>query len=144
MKTRLLEIAAAAVLLALPAHAAGTVTVKDGWFRSLPAKLPAGGYFTLHNGGTESVTLTGAESPACGMLMLHKTENKGGTGMMMEMPSIKIAAGNDLVFAPGDYHLMCMDPTPAMKPGAKVKVTLDFADGAKVVSDFIVKDAKGQ
>ncbi len=139
----LLELVLAALLLAAPAHAAD-VTVKDGWFRSLPANLPAGGYFTLHNGGMIAVTLTGASSPACGMLMLHRTENKGGTGMMMDMPSIKLAAGSDLTFTPGDYHLMCMDPTAAMKPGASVPVTLDFADGAKITSSFAVKNARGQ
>jgi hypothetical protein len=143
MKTHLLEIAAAALLIAAPAQAA-TVSVKDAWFRSLPAKLPAGGYFTLHNGGTQTVTLTGAESPACGMLMLHKTESKNGTGMMMDMPTIAVSAGSDLKFAPGGYHLMCMDPTPAMKPGATVSVTLEFADGTRTHVPFAVKNAKGQ
>lgn len=140
---RKVEIVLAALLAAAPACAAN-VTVKDGWFRSLPAKLPAGGYFTLHNGGAETVTLTGAESPACGMLMLHKTEDKNGTGMMMDMASVPVPSGSDVAFAPGGYHLMCMDPTPAMKIGASVPVTLEFADGSKVIANFVVKNAKGQ
>ncbi|HWA31004.1 MAG TPA: copper chaperone PCu(A)C [Rhizomicrobium sp.] len=135
---------AALAMLSAPAHATDTVTVKDGWFRSLPAKLPAGGYFTLHNGGAATIKLTGAQSPACGMIMLHKTEEKNGTGMMMEVPSIDVPPGGDLTFAPGNYHLMCMDPTPAMKPGAMVKVTLEFADGTQAVSDFAVKNAAGK
>jgi len=140
---RKFDIVIAALLMAAPACAAN-VTVNDGWFRSLPAKLPAGGYFTLHNGGAQTITLTGADSPACGMLMLHKTEDKNGTGMMMDMPSIPVPAGSDLKFAPGSYHLMCMDPTPEMKIGASVPVTLDFADGSKVTASFAVKNAKGQ
>lgn len=144
MREHLLEIAAAIALLALPAHAADNVTVKDGWFRALPANLPAGGYFTLHNGGTATIKLTGAESPACGMIMLHKSEQQNGAGTMMEVPSIAVAAGADLTFAPGGYHLMCMNPTAAMKPGAKVKVTLEFADGTQDISDFAVKNATGK
>lgn len=143
MKSHLLEFAAVALLIAAPAQAA-TVTVKDAWFRSLPAKLPAGGYFTLHNGGDKTITLTGAESSACGMLMLHKTESKNGTGMMMDMPTVAVPANSDLKFAPGGYHLMCMDPTPAMKPGATVSVTFDFADGTKTHVPFQVKNAKGE
>ena len=143
MRKHLFEIAAVALLIAMPAHA-GSVTVNGGWFRALPANLPSGGYFTLHNGGAQTVTLTGAESPACGMLMLHKTENKGGTGMMMDMPTIAVPAGNDLAFSPGGYHLMCTGPKAAMKPGATVPVTLDFANGSKVSANFAVKNARGQ
>jgi copper(I)-binding protein len=135
--------AIAASSMVMPAIAAG-VTVSDGWFRALPANLPSGGYFTLHNGGAETVTLTGAESPACGMLMLHKTENKGGTGMMMDMPTITVPAGGDLAFSPGGYHLMCMNPTTAMTPGTTVPVSLDFADGSKTKTNFAVKNARGQ
>ena len=78
------------------------------------------------------------------MLMLHKTDKSGGTAMMMDMPSIKLAAGNDLVFAPGDYHLMCSNPSAAMKPGNTVPVTFAFADGSKVTATFAVKNARGQ
>jgi periplasmic copper chaperone A len=135
--------AAAASLLALPAIAAD-VTVTDGWFRALPAKLPAGGYFTLHNGGAQSVTLTGASSPACGMLMLHKSDAMNGMSGMSDVASVLVAAGDTVKFAPGGYHLMCTDPTPAMKPGVTVVVTLEFAGGFAFAAPFAVKDAKGK
>jgi copper(I)-binding protein len=132
-----------ASLLALPAMAAG-VTVSDGWFRALPANLPSGGYFTLRNDGAETVTLTGASSPACAMLMLHKSDEMNGIAGMSDIANIPVASGDTLKFAPGGYHLMCMNPTAAMKPEAKVSVTLDFADGTKLSADFAVKNAKGQ
>jgi copper(I)-binding protein len=140
---RALVLSVAASLLTLPATAAG-VTVSDGWFRALPANLPSGGYFTLHNDGAETVTLTGASSPACAMLMLHKSDEMNGMAGMSDVETIPVAAGDTLKFAPGGYHLMCMNPTPAMKPGAKVQVTLEFADGMKLNADFAVKDAKGK
>ena len=138
------RVATAILLLSAASANAADVTVRDGWFRALPAGLPAGGYFTLHNGDAQTITLTGAQSSACGMLMLHKTEDKGGTGMMMDMPAVPVPAGGDLSFAPGGYHLMCMNPAAAMKPGANVPVTLDFADGAKVTASFAVRNARGQ
>ena len=143
MRKLLPEIALAALISTSPALAAD-VAVKDAWFRALPANVPSGGYFTLHNNGKDTVTLIGAESAACGMLMLHKSEDKGGTSMMMDMPSIAVPAGGDIKFAPGGYHLMCMEPTPAMTPGSHVYVTLEFADGSKVLASFAVKNARGQ
>jgi periplasmic copper chaperone A len=139
----LFEIVAAALLLAAPAQAA-TVIVTDGWFRALPANLPSGGYFTVRNAGANTVSLTGADSPACGMLMLHKTEDKGGTMDMMDMPAVPVAGAATVKFAPGGFHLMCMSPTAAMKPGSTVPVTLDFSDGTKMTVTFAVKNAKGQ
>jgi hypothetical protein len=143
VRKHLFEIAIAAALIAAPAHAA-TIIVKDGWFRALPANLPAGGYFTVHNVGANTVSITGAASPACGMLMLHKTEDKGGTMDMMDMPSIPVPGAGTVKFAPGGFHLMCMSPTAAMKPGANVPVTLIFSDGSKITQSFDVKNAKGQ
>lgn len=148
MRKHLFELAAAVTLIAAPAaHAANAadLVLKDGWFRTLPGNLPAGGYFTLHNGGTAVATLTGAESPACGMLMLHKSDSAGGATKMEDVASVPVPVGGDVTFAPGGYHLMCMDTkTALMKPGATVPVTLDFADGSKVKADFAVKNARGQ
>jgi hypothetical protein len=138
-----LVLSAIALLIAAPAFAAD-VTISDAWFRALPAKLPAAGYFTLRNGGADTVTLTGASSPACAVLMLHKSDEMNGMVGMSDVESIPVAAGDTLTFAPGGYHLMCMNPTVAMKPGGKVPVTLQFAGGAKMTVDFTVRDAKGR
>jgi len=137
-------IVAVAAGLSTPPPSSSHVTVANGWFRALPAKLPAGGYFELRNTGRWPVLLRGARSPACGMLMLHKSESKNGVGSMEDVSSLEIPAGGTLSFAPGGYHLMCMDPTAAMKPGASVAVMLKFADGSKVSTTFAVKNAKGQ
>ncbi len=120
------------------------MTVSDGWFRALPENLPSGGYFTLTNGSTVPVVLTGASSPACQSLMLHKSETANGMAQMTDAANILVAAGATLKFAPGGYHLMCMSPTPEMKPGATVFVTLQFQSGKAVTTPFTVKNARGQ
>ncbi|HEY8696595.1 MAG TPA: copper chaperone PCu(A)C [Rhizomicrobium sp.] len=137
-------IVAVAAGLSTPPPTSSHVTVANGWFRALPGNLPAGGYFELRNTGRWLVLLKGAGSPACGMLMLHKSESKNGVGSMEDVSSLEIPAGGTLKFAPGGYHLMCMDPTSAMTPGATVIVTLKFADGTKTSVSFAVKNAKGQ
>jgi copper(I)-binding protein/uncharacterized protein YcnI len=118
------------------------VTVKDAWIRALPTT--SGGYFTLHNGGSKQVVLTGASSPGCGMLMLHKSEDKGGMSGMSDVQEIPVAAGADVQFTPGSFHLMCMDTKPVIKPGASVPVTLIFTDGGRLTTQFPVRNAAGK
>ncbi len=127
------------MLLALPvllgaASASGTpvpspanVHAANAWFRYLLPNLPAGGYITLTNSGDTTTRLVKASSPACGALMLHKSENDGGTSMMVMMKSITIPAHGQVSFAEGGYHLMCMQPK--MKVGDKVSMVLGFDDG---------------
>jgi copper(I)-binding protein len=129
---------------ATPAAASPAVTITDAWIRALPGTLPSGGYFTLHNDGKTTQTLVSAASPACGMLMLHVSENKGGMSAMRDVTQVEIAPGATLRFAPGGYHLMCMDAGPAIKPGAKVPVTLGFKDGEMLTVDFAVRNATGK
>jgi hypothetical protein len=124
------------------AAAAPGVTVSEGWMRALPGGLPAGGYFTLHNPTAKTLTLQSASSPACGMVMLHKSEMMSGMASMANVDSIDVKPGGTLEFSPGGFHLMCMKP--ALKPGDKVSVTLHFAGGTKVQADFAVRGANGR
>ena len=144
MKNATIVCAALLVMSVAPAFAAAlSATVSDAWIRALPASVPSGGYFTLHNNGDKPLMLTGASSPACGMLMLHKSEDMGGMMHMDDMTMIDVPAKGTLKFSPGGYHLMCMDATSAIKPGNTVDVTLQFAGGATLTAKFAVKNATG-
>ena len=120
------------------------VSLSDGWVRLLPGGLPAAGYFTLKNNGKAKLALTGADTPACGMLMLHKSEDKGGMSSMQDVAQVDLPAGGTLKFAPGGYHLMCMDPKPALKLGASVPVTLSFQGAPPLTARFDVRGATGK
>jgi periplasmic copper chaperone A len=120
------------------------ITIEQGWIRALPGTVPSGGYFVLHNAGKKPATLIGAQSPACGMLMLHMSENKGGMSAMRHVESVNVAPGGTLEFKQGGYHLMCMQATAQIKPGATVPVTLIFQDGMKATANFAVRDAMGK
>jgi periplasmic copper chaperone A len=123
---------------------AADIVVSGGWFRALPSGQPAGGYFTMHDSGSTPTELVAASSTACGMLMLHRSVESSGTSRMMDVKSVSVPAGGTVAFAPGGYHLMCMDPGPAMAPGKTVPKTLVFSDGRKVHADFAVKNAAGK
>ncbi|MCX7281786.1 MAG: DUF1775 domain-containing protein [Alphaproteobacteria bacterium] len=128
------------LLVASAPPSTAKVTVTDGWFRTLPASVPSGGYFTLHNDGDKPLTLTDVESPACGMLMMHKSVNGG----MDHVMALDVAAGETVRFAPGGYHLMCMDTKPVLKPGAQIPVTFRFTGGQVVTANFQARNAAGK
>ena len=116
--------------------------VSGAWFRSLPGKLPAGGYFTVQNNTGREVAITGASSDACGMLMIHQSSNKGGMSGMSMLEQVKVPAGGIVRFAPGGTHLMCEQPR--MKIGGKVPVTLHLAGGNSATVAFEVRGATGK
>ena len=71
------------------AHAA-TLSVSDCWIRSMPSNLPSSGYFVVANNGDAPAKLVGAETPAFGMAMLHKSENNGSTATMSHVESADV------------------------------------------------------
>lgn len=121
----------AALPLAAAAAAPAGVSVSQPWMRYLLPSIPAAGYMVLHNSGDAEAVLTGASSPACGMLMLHESQDASGMAMMTSVPDVAVPAHGSVSFAPGGYHLMCMQPN--MKVGAQVPVMLDFKDGSSLI-----------
>jgi periplasmic copper chaperone A len=133
-------------LAALPAFGAAekSLTVSNSWFRFIMASRPAAGYFILTNASSKPHVLTGVSSPACGSLMMHKSQQQNGEDTMAMVSSIPVPAQGAVTFAPGGYHLMCMSPTKDMKVGAKVPVTLSFDNGSTLTQDFVVHNVSGE
>lgn len=139
---RRLLAALAACLFPVLAAAAPAVTAKDGWFRYLLPQIPAGGFVTLANAGDTPAVLVGASSPACGSAMLHRSLNRSGMDMMIDVNSITIPAHGTFRFAPGDYHIMCMKPR--MTVGTTADVTLRFRNAPDLTVPFTVYGADGR
>lgn len=131
------------VLLATTITAsAAPLAITDAWFRSLPGKLPAAGYFTAQNNTGHDIAITGARSDSCGMLMLHQSSNTGGMSSMDMIDKVAVPAGATVRFAPGGTHLMCTDAR--LKIGSKAPVLLTLSDGTAVAVAFQVKNAAGK
>ena len=129
-------------LASTAAASAAPFDVTDAWFRSLPGKLPAAGYFTARNNSAHDVAITSARADACSMLMIHQSQNKGGMSEMDMVARVAVPAGGTIKFAPGGYHLMCEGAE--MKIGARVPVSFSLSDGTTVVVAFQVKNAAGK
>ena len=118
---------------------AGNITVSSAWIRYLPAGVPAGGFFTVHNRGKQSLALIGASSPDYAMVMIHKTIEDGGVSKMVPVDKINLPAGGNVSFHPGGYHLMFMHAKHDIKVGSKITVMLEFSGGQKVPAQFEVR-----
>lgn len=127
------------VLLSGVAHADRKIEVSDARLRLMPGDLPGAGYFRLHNGGSDAIRLIGAHGDAYKKIMMHKSVNNNGMASMKAVSVIKVAAGQDVEFAPSGYHLMLMHRTAPMKVGDTVVITLDFegGHGLPVVFDVV-------
>lgn len=143
-------LAASAALLLVAAAATGRAATTAGiaishpWMRFLTLEIPAAGYFTLHNDTAKPVVLTGAKSPDCGQLMLHRSVVSNHMASMVMVPSITVAAHGSVTFQPGGYHLMCMSPSTSMAPGKHVPVTLTFAHAPPLAAEFPVYGSTGK
>lgn len=145
------SVCAALGALAAPAAAAPpsasappSVTVSHQWMRFLTPQIPAAGYMTLHNGGSRPTVLTGAASPGCGMLMLHRSIVQSGVAKMVMVQSVTVPSHGSIAFQPGGYHLMCMQPAADVRPGKHVPVSLTFEGGGTLSVVFPVYGAKGK
>ena len=115
------------------------VEVDKAWVRWLPGDLPAAGYATLRNTGTTTLRFIGASSPDYTSVMLHRSVSKNGVESMVMSNGVDIAPGHSFALAPGDFHLMLMQPRHAVEPGQSVTLHLEFADGTDTAAVFKVR-----
>ncbi|BAU77220.1 copper chaperone PCu(A)C [Metapseudomonas furukawaii] len=133
-----------ALLLAASTDAMAGLEAKDARLRLLPGNLPAAGYFSLTNTGTESVVLTGAQSPTYAEVMMHRSAIENGTASMQHIEKVEVAPGATVNFASGGYHLMLMQRRQPVALGDKVEVTLQFADGQSLPVTFTAVSPSAQ
>ncbi len=143
MKSCILPLLFACLLVSAGAQAtdAEHVNASHAWIRVLPGSLPAGAYVTLKNNGDQPVALIAAGSPAYASVMLHHSSTKGGMSRMTMVDTLAIPAHGNVVLAPAGYHLMLMKARVPVNPGDTVKVSLKFADGSVLTTDFIARPA---
>lgn len=110
--------------------AACPVTVADPWVKAAESGMTAA-FGTLTNTSPEEVTITAASSPSAVTTELHEVVDADGSMVMRPAEGgFSVAAQGTQVLEPGGYHLMLMDVTAPIEPGAEVAFTLTCATGA--------------
>ncbi|HTE95301.1 MAG TPA: copper chaperone PCu(A)C [Bradyrhizobium sp.] len=132
------------LLLVLTAIAAATeeagVSIRDAWVREAPpgATMMAG-YMVLKNNTPRSQVLVAARSSGFGTVMIHRTVVKGGLTGMEHAPKIELLPNASLLFEPGGYHLMLLNPKRALHAGDRVDIKLEFLGGLVIPVAYEVR-----
>ena len=117
-----------------------TIQVNNSWIRFTPGNGPLAGYFKLVNDTPNTIKLVGAKSTVFGGVMMHHSSITHGEASMQSVDDgLVIKAGEQLVFAPGGYHLMLMMRQQKLAVGDKITIQLIFLHQPTISVDFIVK-----
>jgi copper(I)-binding protein len=122
------------LILALTPIAAATeeagVSVRDAWVREAPPGVTVmAGYMVLQNNTSRSQVLVAASSSAFETVMIHRTIAKDGMTGMEHAPQIELLPDASLLFEPGGYHLMLLNPKRTLHAGDRVDIYLKFRGG---------------
>jgi hypothetical protein len=118
------------------------VEVRGAWARPTPGP-DAAAYLTVVNHTAETVTITGARTPAAAGATLHETVT-AGAGMhamvhMVPLAQVSVAPGDSAAFAPGGRHLMLARLRAPLAVGARVPLTLVTAAGDELRTEVEVR-----
>jgi copper(I)-binding protein len=135
---------AAMVIGSVPADAsppAARITAAAVRLSVVPGR-PAAGYFTL-TAGAAPVELTAVTTPLA-RVELHAMSMAGGVMRMDKLPSVRVAAGQAVLFMPGGSHLMLFDVGAGVHPGTTLPLTFRFADGSATTVNAAVESGIGE
>lgn len=83
----------------------------------------------MHNNGKADDRLLSVESPISDDAQLHEhAMSTSGAMKMQQVPNVVVPAGKDVMFAPGAYHVMLMQPKDRslLSDGKRFPLTLHF------------------
>jgi hypothetical protein len=131
----LILIIASLILLAgcTKPEAGPALLVEEAWARPGTAGDNSVVYFTIDNSGGSADQLLGASGEAAESLELHRSQmDEDGVMSMEPQPMVDIPAGGEVVFKPGDYHIMLINLKQALKLDDSFQITLNFKNAGDV------------
>jgi hypothetical protein len=135
---------AATLLMATSAFAEGLM-VKDPYARAARPNAPTGAAFMkLINYSDQDITLMGVSSDVAKRVELHThIDNGEGVMQMSEIEGgITIPAGEMHMMNRGGDHVMMMGLTQSLVDGETISVTFEFENGAEMVVEIPVDNAR--
>lgn len=120
------------------------VTFSDQWANSAEGGMTSV-FGTFTNTGHHAAHIVSGSSPAAGRVEIHEVgAGEDGNNMMRPKDGgITIPGGGTHRMTPGGDHLMLMDLTEPLHPGADVAVTVLFEDGSTLPLTAQVRDFPG-
>ena len=129
-----------ALALVCAASEEAGVSVRDAWIRETPPGMSVmAGYMALRNNTSRPQVLVAASGSGFETVMIHRTIVKDGMVGMIHLSKIELAPNASLIFAPGGYHLMLMNPKRTLRAGDPVVINLEFRGGLVLSVAFEVR-----
>ena len=119
------------------------IKVLDAWIRPTAQGENGAVYFVLHNHTSQNDELTGMTTNVVDGLEIHQSTSEPGTDVIqMEMlPSVPVAPDEEIIFAPGKYHLMLINLKRELKVGDHVGIILHFRNYADIIVNVSVRNS---
>lgn len=126
------------------ASMASTITFDDQWATSAETGMAAV-FGTLTNSSDQDATIVSGESPASATVELHEVtpDAAGNRTMRPKEGGITVTANSSKELAPGGDHVMLMELTQPLRPGAEVDMTVTFSDGSTLPVTAQIRDFAG-
>lgn len=123
---------------------ASTVTISDQWASAADMGMAAV-FGTFTNAGHHDAQIVSATSTAAATVELHEVvaAPSGSNVMRPKAGGFALSAGGSHELTPGGDHLMLMDLTAPLQPGADVALTVVFEDGSTLPISAQVRDFAG-
>jgi copper(I)-binding protein len=83
----------------------------------------------LHNPTSETVVITGAQSPMAARVLLNHYVPRDGVTQLYQLPKVEIPPGAELAIVPYGLELRLMDMVRDITHGMDVPLELRFANG---------------
>jgi len=112
--------------------------LRDAWVRPADSAAMSAAYFVLQ-GGSDSLVLVGVSSPVARAAEMHESMQHEGMMHMQPRPTLAVAPGDSLVFAPGGLHVMLIDLRRPLNEGDSVTLVLRAASGDSLVTTAPVR-----
>lgn len=149
LKPSLVKQALLLAALLLPASFAGAheykadeLQIAHPWSQELPPNAPTvAAYFVISNTGKNADRLLGVDSPIAGKAELHEHVVQGDLMKMQQVPSVEIAPGAQVTFAPMAYHVMLLElkDRSLLSDGKRFPLTLHFERAGDVSVEVAVQ-----
>ena len=110
-------------------YKAGDLEIAHPWSQELPPNAPTvAAYFVIRNTGNTADRLLGVDTPIAEKAELHQHVMQGDLMKMQPVPSVEVAPGAAVTFAPMAYHVMLvgLKDRSLLKDGERFPMTLHF------------------
>ena len=116
------------------------ISVQDAWIRGIPpSATTTAAFMTIHNIGSDDAFLKSAGCDVAESVQIHTMEQVGEIMKMKEVSELRIPANGQTILAPKGYHIMLIGLVRPINEGETIPLSLNFADGATVAVDVVVK-----